>query len=170
MPDKEPYNEVGERPIEAAARVEAERQSFDSDEDERAEREADMLVADIDDYVAETDPGSQSSARAELNAWEVPVDPLVDRPEGEVEDPNETLVIVFSAGTEAEAHIVRGIIEAEGIPVTFDNVTGSAYASAFASAEARFCDLLVPAHLAAAAKLAIASAQSAGEAEGSGAI
>ncbi len=107
-----------------------------------------MLVADIDTYVARTDPASLPDAEQALNAWEIPSDPLEGVPGDVALEPGvegEPLVAVFAAQSESEANIVRGVVEAAGIPVTFDGLPAPIMGSVFQAGESRWGDLLVPA-------------------------
>jgi len=61
-------------------------------------------------------------------------------------------------GTESEANIVRGVLEAEGIAVIFREVATPAYGSVFSVSEARWADLLVSAADAERAQQVIESA------------
>lgn len=139
-----------ETPLEQAARTE------DADDTTRAEQEADRLVADIDTYVAETDPASLPAAEAALNAWQIPEDP---RDLGVGAEDGELLEPIFAAGTEAEAAIVRGLLEAQGIPTTLDGLPTRTLGNVFQAGEDRWGDILVPASVAAEARSLIAEAQ-----------
>ncbi len=156
----EPYSHMEtalETPLEAAARQEGERGAA---QDRQEEREADMLVADIDSYVARTDPASLPEAEQALDDWEIPTDPLAGVPDN-VALPDaemEPLAAVFAAGTEMEANIVRGLLEAAGIPATFDGLPAPALGNVFQAGESRWGDILVPARLADQARAAIAEA------------
>lgn len=154
-----------ETPLEAAARTEA-AQNLGASQDRREEREADMLMADIDSHVARTDPASLPAAEQALDQWEIPSDPLAGVP-GDVAlapgEEGEPLVAVFAAQSESEANIVRGVIEAAGIPVTFDGLPAPIMASIFQAGEARWGDILVPARLADQAHAAVAEATSSAE-------
>lgn len=116
-------------------------------EDTRAEREADAVVADVDDYVARTDPTSLPQAEQALEDWTIPVTPFDGLSETALTGDEETLplVSVMSVGTESEANIVRGILEAEGIAVIIHEVAAPTYGSVFSVSEARWADLLVSA-------------------------
>ena len=159
-----------ETPLEAAARTEAQENQAGA-QTRRDEQEADRLVADIDDYVAQTDPASLPEAETALNAWQVPTSPLDGVPDNVVFEPNvegEPLVAIFAAQTESEANIVRGLLEASGIPAALDSRSGPALGGIFQPDETRWGDLLVPASLAEAAQAAIADAtQSAAQAANS---
>ena len=158
-----PYLSEGERetPLETAARLEAQQGRSSTQE----EHEADVLVADIDQYVAQTDPASLPEAERELNAWQIPTDPLEGVPGNVVFEPNvegEPLVAIFSAQTESEANIVRGLVEASGIPATINPLSGPALGGIFQSDETRWGDILVSSSEAEAAQEAIAEATAAG--------
>lgn len=149
---------TGETPLEAAARAEGE-----AGQARQEEREADRLVADIDSYVARADPASLPEAEQALNDWEIPGDPLEGVPGDRAVAPGqegEPLVSVFAAQSEMEANIVRGVIEAAGIPVTFDGLPAPILGSVFQAGETRWGDLLVPARLADSAHAAITDATS----------
>ncbi len=151
-----------ETPLERAARFEAldpqERQAI-------LERtEADAVLGDIGDYVALTDPSALAEARAQLSAWQIPAG------EDSAVSPGETLndgsfVSVFSAGSEAEANIVRGVLQAAGIPVSFDSLPAPTMGNVFSVSETAWGDVVVPVEYAEAAKAAIAEATSAGDRE-----
>jgi len=149
-----------ETPLETAARIEA-AQDLGAAQDRREEKEADMLVADIDAHVARTDPASLPEAEQALNAWEIPSNPLAGVP-GDVAlapgEESEPLVAVFAAQSESEANIVRGLIEAAGIPAVFDSLPAPIMGSVFQAGEARWGDILVPPRLADQARAAIAEA------------
>ena len=130
-------------------------------QDRHEEQEADMLVADIDAYVARTDPDSLPEAERALNDWQIPTDPLEGVPDNVALNPEaetEPLVAVLAAGSEMEANIVRGLLEAAGIPVTFDGLPAPMLGNVFQVGETRWADLLVPARLADQARAAIAEA------------
>lgn len=154
----------GETPLETAARLEAV-QSRSSTQTRQEEQEADILVADIDQYVAKTDPASLPAAEKELEAWQIPSDPLEGVPGNVTFQPNvegEPLVAIFSAQTEAEASIVRGLLESSGIPATINTLSGPALGGIFQPDEARWGDILVSASEAEAARAAIADATASG--------
>ena len=158
-----PYLSEGEREtsLETAARLEVQQRRSNTQE----EHEADVLVADIDQYVAQTDPASLPEAERELEAWQIPTDPLEGVPDNVVFEPNvegEPLVSIFSAQTESEANIVRGLVEAYGIPATINPLSGPALGGIFQSDETRWGDILVSASEAEAAQSAIAEATAAG--------
>ncbi len=115
--------------------------------DTRAEREADTVVADVDDYVARTNPDSLPQAEQALEEWQIPVTPFDGISETALTGDEATvpLVSVLSARTESEANIVRGVLEAEGIAVIFREVATPAYGSVFSVSEGRWADLLVSA-------------------------
>ena len=153
-------SDAAETPLEAAARQEA-ADAGGVGQDRREEREADMLVADIDAHVARTDPASLPAAERALDAWEIPTDPLEGVPADVALEPNvegPPLVAVFAAQSEMEANIVRGVIEAAGIPVTFDGLPAPMLGNVFQAGETRWGDLLVPAQDADNARAAIAEA------------
>lgn len=159
-----PIKTAAETPLEAAARQEA---AQDRPEEQGAaqtrqeEREADMLVADIDAYVARTDPDSLPEAEQALNDWQIPTDPLEGVSDNVALDPDaetEPLAPVFAAGTEMEANIVRGLLEAAGIPATFDGLPAPMLGNVFQAGESCWADILVPARLADQARAAIAEA------------
>ena len=114
-----------ETPMMRAGRAEAALATPEG-KDRLAEHEADVAVADIDSYVAATDPAFLTTAEEELNAWEIPTDPLDGTLDQSAIGGNEELVGVFSAGTEMEANIVRGLLESEGIPV-MTAINGTAF-------------------------------------------
>lgn len=154
----------GETPLETAARLEAQG-SRSSTQARQDEHEADVLVADIDQYVAETDPASLPEAERELEAWQIPIDPLEGVPDNIVFQPNvegEPLVAIFSAQTESEANIVRGLLEASGIPATINTLSSPALGGIFQPDETRWGDILVSASEAEAAQTAIAEATASG--------
>ena len=162
------YTNDGETPLEAAVRAEAagERGAAQT---QRAEHEADLLVGDIDSYVAETDPTSLPEAEQALNDWEIPTDPLEGVPDDRAVAPGvegEPLVPVFAAKNETEANIVRGVLEASGIPAVFDGLPSPILGSVFQAGETRWGDILVPARLAEQASAAIAEAVSSAAAPG----
>ncbi len=141
---------AAETPLERAARVEA------RDADARAEHEADTLIADIDAYVGETDPASLTEAEAALNAWQIPDDP---RDTGAGAADGEALEPVFAAGSEAEAAIVRGVLEAQGVPTMLDGLPTRTLGNVFQAGEDRWGDILVPAGQAEEARALIRAAQ-----------
>jgi hypothetical protein len=125
--------------------------------DARDENEADVVVAGVNDYVKETDPDNLTAAEAELDAWEIPGDPLdeeLDIPEG------TPLSAVFSASSEAEANIVRGVLQSAGIPSTFDNSTSMAIPTVLDIDDGAWSRILVPETMADAARAAISEAVS----------
>lgn len=157
-------NEGVETPLETAARLEAQ-QSRTGGQARQEEQEADVLVANIDQYVAQTDPALLPEAERELEAWQIPTDPLEGVPGNVTFEPNvegEPLVPIFSAQTESEANIVRGLLEASGIPATINTLSGPALGGIFQPDEARWGNILVSASEAEAAQAAIAEATAAG--------
>lgn len=153
-----------ETPLETAARAEARQGS--AVQARRDEQEADTLVADIDAYVAQTDPASLPEAEAALNAWQIPTDPLEGVPDNIVFEPNvegEPLVAIFAAHSESEANIVRGLLEASGIPAVLNSRSGPALGGIFQSDETRWGDILVSSSQADAAQAAIAEATQSAE-------
>ena len=167
MPDNSNFvetNSAPETPLEAAARQEAINNSL-AGQNRREEEEADRVIADVDDYVTRTDPASLPVAERELDAWEIPTDPLAGIPDDIAIDPDAytpPLVSVFDATSETEANIVRGVLESAGIPVTFDNVPAPILGSILETGSARWGGLLVPASEADAARAEIASALESG--------
>lgn len=137
-----------ETPMEKAVRERAEWTP-----DAQAEREADIVISDIDAYVAETDPAALPAAEAALESWQMPTDPL----ETGAAEPGP-LEVVFSAGSESEANIVQGLLEAAGIPTIINVVSMPSYGGVFATGEARWGDLLVPASLAAQSRAILTAA------------
>ncbi len=157
-------NSALETPLEAAVRQEAAGSSL-AGQNRREEEEADRVIADVDDYVARTDPSSLPVAERELDAWEIPSDPLAGVPDDVAIDPEADtppLVSVFEASSETEANIVRGVLEAAGIPVTFDGVPAPVLGSILETGSARWGGLLVPASEADAARAEIESALESG--------
>ena len=154
----------GETPLETAARLEAQGNSRGA-QTRQEEHEADVLVADIDQYVAQTDPAFLPEAERELNAWQIPTDPLEGVPDNVVFQPNvegEPVVAIFSAQTESEANIVRGLLEASGIPAAINTLSSPVLGGVFQSDETRWGDILVSASEAEAAKAVIAAATATG--------
>ena len=154
----------GETPLETAARLEAQ-ESRGGAQARQEEHEADRLVADIDQYVAQTDPASLPEAERELDAWQIPTDPLEGVPGNVVVQPNvegEPLVAIFAAQSEAEANIVRGLLEAYGFPATINTLSSPALGGVFQPDETRWGDILVSASEAEAAQAAIAEATASG--------
>jgi hypothetical protein len=172
MAAENPYSKTAdeslETPLERAARTEVSRAAADS-EDTQAEREADLVVGDVDEYVAQTDPASLPDAQAALDAWEIPNSPLEGVPDDVALNPGEEvepLVSVFSAQNESEANIVRGLLESQGIAAIFREVATPAYGSIFSVSESRWADILVASTEAQAAREAIeAAVQSSNETE-----
>ena len=160
-----------ETPLEAAARAEeAQRrgETRGAAQARREEEEADRLVADIDAHVARTDPASLPEAERALNDWQIPTDPLEGVPDTVALDPDaerEPLAAVFAASSEMEAGIVRGLLEAAGIPAVLDGLPAPTMGGIFQAGEARWGDILVPARLADAARAAIAEATDASDAD-----
>ena len=163
MPE-DPYSNRAETPLEEAARRETAEHSplvHAAAVTQHQEQEADMLVADIDQYVARTDPDSLPEAKRALDEWQIPNDPLEGVPDDVALDPEagtEPLVAVLAAGSEMEANIVRGLLEAAGIPATFDGLPSPMMGNIFQAGETRWADVLVPARLADQARAAIAEA------------
>lgn len=156
MPDGYTKGEF-ETPLEAAARLEAADGGGEGARTRREEREADAAVAGIDAYA--TDPASLGEAERQLEAWEIPNSPLEGVPTDIALSPDremEPLAAVFAAHSESEANIVRGLLEAEGIPAVFDDLSAPIMGSIFQSGETRWGDVLVPARLADEARAAIA--------------
>ena len=154
----------GETPLETAARLEAQ-QDRGGGQTRQEEHEADVLVADIDQYVAQTDPASLPEAERELDAWQIPTDPLEGVPGNVVFQPNvegEPLVAIFAAQSESEANIVRGLLEASGIPATINTLSSPVLGGVFQPDETRWGDVLVSAPEAEAAQAAIAEATASG--------
>ncbi len=163
MAAETPYSntptDAAETPLERAVRLETERAPVTVDAE--AEREADVVVGDVDEYVAETDPAGLPAAQQALDAWEIPTSPFEGVPDDVALNPGvegEPLVSVFSARSESEANIVRGVIESEGIAAIFREVATPAYGSIFSVSEARWADILVAASQAQAARDAIQAA------------
>jgi len=159
-----PYSNRAETPLEEAARREKAAispQGHAAALTQHQEREADMLVADIDQYVARTDPDSLPEAERALDEWQIPNDPLEGVPDNVALDPGtetEPFVAVLAAGSEMEANIVRGLLEAAGIPATFDGLPSPMLGNVFQAGETRWADILVPVRLADQARAAIAEA------------
>lgn len=151
-----------ETPLEASVRAEAAGE-HSAAQILREEQEADRLVGDIDSYIAATDPASLPEAEQALNDWEIPQDPLEGVPGNIAVAPGvegEPLVSVFAAKNETEANIVRGVLEASGIPAVFDGLPSPILGSIFQAGETRWGDILVPAQMAEQARAAIAEAVS----------
>ncbi len=147
-----------ETPLERAGRAEA-LAGTTQGQDARDEREANVLVADIDSYIAATDPASLPQAEAALNAWEIPLDPLDT---GAAAGDSGPLVAVFVAQTEAEAAIVRGVLESQGIPTTLDGLPTGIMGNVFQAGEDRWGDILVPKDQAEEARAVLAATQANG--------
>jgi len=121
----------------------------------KPESEAVVLVDDIDSYVAQTDPQHLAEAEAELADWTVPNDPSAQA----IDAGDATVIVgVFSAYSEIEANIVKGVLDAAGIPAAFDNQGGSVMGGIFAAGEQVWADVVVPESYAEAAKAALAEA------------
>jgi hypothetical protein len=147
--------ETLETPLQAAAREEAEGGR------KREQREAVAALADISDYMATTSPDELAQAQAQLESWEIPGDPLE---EIEYVPDGKPYVAVFSARTEAEAQIIKGVLHGARIPAAIENHSGtSAYGGAFISGEINWGAVLVPEAFAAAARAEIAIAAAADE-------
>jgi len=156
---------VVETPLETAARTEAQADSSGA-QTRRDEHEADVLVADIDAYVTQTDPASLPEAERELEAWQIPTDPLEGVPGNMALEPNvegEPLVAIFAAQNESEANIVRGLLEASGIPAVISSLSGPALGGIFQPDETRWGDILVAQSDAEAAQAAITEATQSAE-------
>jgi len=77
--------------------------------------------------------------------------------------------VVFSAVSESEAGVVRGVLEAAGIPVAYDSLPAPTMGNVFSVSESSWGDVVVPTAYADAARAAIEEAQEAGrEIESSG--
>lgn len=164
VPTQAAYSSDGETPLETAARLEVQ-QDRGGAQVRQEEQEADTLVADIDQYVARTDPASLPEAEKQLNDWQIPNDPLEGVPGNVALEPNvegEPLVAVFSAHSEPEANIVRGLLEASGIPTVINTLSSPALGGVFQLDETRWGDLLVSASHAADAQAVIADATASG--------
>lgn len=151
----EASGEPHETPLEAGFRA----REREADPVAREERDADVAVGAVDDYVVQTDPEGLAEAEEQLDEWEIPNDPLdepIDIPEG------TPLVSVFTASSEMEANIVGGILQAEGIPSTIQHL-GLALGGSNWTGEGAVAHLLVPENLADAALSAIADATSSPE-------
>ena len=149
-----------ETPLEIAARMEAQEDTHGA-QTRRDEHEADVVVGDIDQYVAQTDPDSLPAAERALEAWQIPIDPLEGVPGNVALEPGvegEPLVPIFSAQSESEANIVRGLLEASGIPAMISSLSGPALGGIFQPDETRWGDILVAPSDAEAAQAAITEA------------
>ena len=148
-----------ETPLQRAARLEA------VDPEVRAQeaqaREASIVTQDLEDYIAETDPESLSDALAQIGAWKTPENDELGSGPGEPTD-SHVVIAVFSAGSEAEANIVRGVLQSEGIPAAFDSLPSPAMGSVFSVSESAWADIVVPVEYEDAARAAIAQALDAG--------
>lgn|GEM_PF-954453 len=167
VPTQTAYSNDGETPLETAARLEAQ-QDHTGAQARQEEQEADTLVADIDQHVARTDPASLPEAERQLNDWQIPSDPLEGVPGNVALEPNvesEPPVSVFSAHSESEANIVRGLLEASGIPAVINTLSSPALGGVFQPDETRWGDLLVSASFATAAQAVIADATATGAAD-----
>jgi len=141
-----------ETPLQAAVREEAE------GGEKRAEQEADAAISDISDYMAATSPDELAEAEAQLEAWEIPADPME---EIEFVPDGKPFVPVFSARTEAEAQIIAGVLHGAGIPTSIENHAGTpAYGGAFIAGALNWGEILVPEAFADAARAEIAAASS----------
>ena len=149
------FSEIGgETPLERRLPPDADAELLET---RREEREADAVLEDVDRYVARTDPASLANAEAELNAWEIPVDPLdLSGGGGFAGDAPEP---VFTASSEAEAHIIQGVLEAAGIPARLHDAAMSAMGNIFSAGEAGWGQVLVPANLAEQARQVIEEAR-----------
>ncbi len=156
--EKIPETPLQRASLESAVGTTAESQA-------NAEHEADVVIGDVSQYVTESSAGASPEDVAELENWQIPTDPL----EGVPDDVNfvdadlPPLVSVFAASSEAEGNIVRGLLEAEGIPAIFQDVAAGSFGSVFSVSAAHWADVLVPADQAEQARAAIASAQQASE-------
>jgi hypothetical protein len=163
MGAENPYTEEkAETPLERAAEAEAQ-SATQRGSDTAAEHEADVVVGDVDDYVAINDPAALAEAEAALNAWEVPTSPFDGVPGDVALHPGqdgEPLVSVFSARNESEANIVKGLLESQGIAAIFREVATPSYGSIFSVSEGRWADILVAQSQAQEARDAIVAAQS----------
>ena len=151
----ETSNSGGETPLERHLPPDSDLDAVDT---LREEREADAVLEDVDRYIAQTDPESLPEATAELNAWEIPVDPL-DGAAGEAAYGDEAPVAVFNATSEAEAHIIQGVLEAAGIPARLHDVAARAMGNIFSAGEEGWGQVLAPANLAEQARQVIEEAR-----------
>jgi hypothetical protein len=146
-----PANESPETPLERAARLETEAETAQAPTRDKG------LVDDIDRYVARTDPEHLSDAEAELARWQTPDDPMSNM--GDARAASDGAVVnVFSAYSEPEANIVKGVLDAAGIPSSLDNLGGAVMGGIFSAGEQVWADIVVPAAYADAARQAIADA------------
>jgi len=113
------------------------------------------LVDDIDAYVAQTDPEHLADAESELAEWSTPQE--IARPVDAGDFSN--VVSVFSAYSEVEANIIKGVLDAVGIPSAFDNHGGTVMGGIFSAGEQEWADIVVPDHYAEQARTAIAEAR-----------
>ncbi len=157
-----------ETPMETAGRTEAQENTTGA-QMRREEHEADVLVADIDQYVAQTNPAALPEAERALEAWQIPTDPLEGVPGDVALEPGvegEPLVAIFAAQSESEANIVRGLLEASGIPAVISSLSGVALGGIFQPDETRWGDILVAPSDAEAAQAAITEATQTAEMAG----
>jgi hypothetical protein len=153
FPEDRTSEALPETPIERAMRAE----SADGVEAQAVhdKAEATAVLSDIQDYVAQSDPSTLPDAQAELAAWKLPVDaPYSNNPE---EDSEAPLTEVYSVASESEAYIVRGLLEAAGVPAMVREVASLVYGSAIQQGEGRWGDILVAPHQADKARQIIAS-------------
>lgn len=149
-----------ETPLERAMRAEVEKEQREDSRSED-ERDADVAVGDVGDYIAETDPSALTAAEEQLNAWKVPTSPFDGLSDYAGRNPSRSelpLESVFSARSESEANIVKGLLESEGIAAIFREVATPAYGSIFSAGESRWADILVSSSDATAARAAIEDA------------
>ena len=153
MPDdKLDIENVMETPIERAGRLEAD-ENQEALSIDRDEHEANVLIKDIDEYIAETDSSLLPDAEKELDEWEIPVDPLDD---SGITLTEGALVPVYTAQSEAEANIIAGVLRSAGIPCVFDNCAGHPLGAAISSAPDHWGDVVTPETFAEIAKQTIA--------------
>ena len=136
IPEEISQNTV-ETPLERAVRLDSDPNKYDV----RDEREADVVVGDIDEYVAETDPTSLLAAEEQLNAWQIPSDPS-----GVASPANSDgkLVSVLAAQSESEANIVAGLLQSSGIRATFGNGASHILGEVPSMVGSCWAELLVP--------------------------